>query len=143
MSWIISIFRWIYDHCKDKKRREQREQDRSENFILKLEIKPREGHLQVTANVVNHSLFQIQVEKVVFYCPPSKEIIMKHGDSRSGVVNRNSLLPFHCLKWDPGSVEDIQNIPPSDLNIKATTATGVAEIIDGEQIKEAALTALK
>lgn len=143
MSWIIGIFRGVWDFRKEKRRLAEREQDRSENFELELEIKPRDGNLQVTAKVVNRSLFSIHIERVVFSCPPARSITMTHRDTGSGEVNRNAPLAFHFIGWAPGSAEDVRLISPNDLKIEATTATGTTQTIDGEKIKAAALDALE
>ncbi|MEE9130547.1 MAG: hypothetical protein V3T84_11060 [Phycisphaerales bacterium] len=143
MNWIITVVRWVLDFRKEKRRRDEREQDRSENFALDLEIKPRDGHLQVTAKVVNRSLFSIYIERVVFCFPPAQTVTMKHGDSRSGEVKRNAPLAFHFIRWEAGSAEDVRLISPDELKIEATTATGTTQTIDGEQIKAAALDALE
>ena len=143
MSWLVSLCRWVWDIRKESRRCDEREQDRSENFALELEIKRRDGHLQVTAKVVNHSLFPINIERVVFYCPPARTITMKHGDTRSGEVKSKGALSFHHITWDPGSAEEVRLIQRNELKIEATTATGATEAIDGEQIKAATLEALK
>lgn len=142
MSWIIGICRWVWDSCKEKRRRDEREQDRSDNFELVLEIKPRDGHLQVTAKVVNHNLFSIHIERVEFYFPPAQTNPMKHGDSRGGEVKSKATRSFHFIRWEAGSAEDVRLISPDDLKIEATTATGTTQTINGEQIKAAALDAL-
>ena len=138
MSWLSNLGRWIWDIRKEKRRRDEREQDRSENFALDLEMKPRDGNFQVTAKVVNHGLFPIDIERVVFYCPPEQEITMKHRDSRSGEVKSKAGLSFHYLTWDPGSAAAVQPIPPNELKIEARTATGASQTINGVQIKAAA-----
>lgn len=142
-SILRGIIRAHADPSNEKLQRAEQEQDQNEKFELGLEIKPRDGHLQVTAKVVNHSLFSIQIARVVFYCPPERTITMKHRDTRSGEVKSKAALPFHYITWDPGSAEDVRLMSPNELKIDATTATGATETINGEQIKAATLDALE
>ena len=160
MSWLTWLPQFFWNLRKDKRDRQEREQDRAENFSLQLEIKPRDRRLQVTAKVVNHSMFSIHVNRVLFYRPTqmyepgtlredpadqiwnTQPVTMKHGDRPGGEVKSKGPLAFHYITWNPGSRDRVELIPPENLRIEATTETGVRRTIGGEEIKAAALEAL-
>ncbi len=121
---------------------------RRERFSLTLDITPVGQSLQVTVSVVNRSAFPIHVRTVYFTAPREVDDTKRvrtidrytmtcSGASENG-IERNAALRFVYL-WSPGGAEKVALIPPRDLQIVATTQTGVARTIKGGLIKAAAI----